>query len=88
LRFLEALNGMTDLNFTAPMLQMIEPMRDTGFQIWKEAKTLDRDGDKSCMASFRVLTGWRVFQHFLRLNPSILAAIKLREAGGKNAAGH
>ena len=79
LRFLECLNAMIGLNFTAEMLAMIEPMCDTAFEIWKEAKTLDPKNDKACMASFNVLASWRVFHHFLELNPSILAAIKWLE---------
>jgi hypothetical protein len=88
LRLLECLNGMVDLNFTADMLAIVEPMCDTAFQIWNEAKTLDRESDKACMASFRLLTSRRVFHHFITLNPSILAAIKFREAQLTAAAQH
>ncbi|HTC04893.1 MAG TPA: hypothetical protein VK749_15930 [Xanthobacteraceae bacterium] len=79
LRLLESLNSMIHGLITADMLAMIQPMCDTAYQIWKEAKTLDREGDQACMASFRVITSWRVFNHFLKLNPSILDAIRLED---------
>jgi hypothetical protein len=81
LRMLESLDRMRDIYFTSEMVAMIDPICDTGLEIWREAKSLDRPGDKTCMASFRVLTSWRVFNHFIRLNPSILAAIKWGEEG-------
>jgi hypothetical protein len=86
LRLLESLNGMPDIYLRPEMLAMIEPMCDTAYAIWKEAKTLDREGDIGRMASFRVLTSPRVFDHFVALNPSILAAIKWREAYRGDAA--
>jgi hypothetical protein len=86
LGLLEGLNSMTDIYLLPEMLAMIEPMCDTAYQIWKEAKTLDREGDKGCRASFNVLTGWRVYNHLIALNPSILAAIKWRDAYRGDAA--
>ena len=86
LRILEGLNSMADIYLRPEMVAMIEPMCDTGYEIWKEATTLDRDGDKACMASFRVLTSPRVFNHFVALNPSIFAAIKWREEYRGNVA--
>ena len=80
LRLLESLTGMTDIYLRPEMLAMIEPMCNTAYQIWSEAKTLDREGDKACMASFRVLTSPRVYDHLTTLNPSILAAIRWRDA--------
>jgi hypothetical protein len=77
LRLLEGLNGMTDIYLRPEMLVMIEPICDTGYKIWEEAKTLDREGDKGC-ASYKVLTSPRVFDHLTTLNPSILAALRWR----------
>jgi hypothetical protein len=81
LALLEKLNAMTDDWFTADMLAGIEPMCDTGYAIFKEAKSLDAAQDnKHCEASFEVLARLKVFRHFCALNPSIIAAIKYRAA--------
>ena len=48
-------------------------------EMMNEARSLDREDDRLGQASFDVLTSWRVFGHFRRLNPSFLAAIKLRQ---------
>jgi hypothetical protein len=80
LRLLEGLNKLTDLYFTLEMLAAIQPMSDTEIEIFNEAKSLDHEEERPlCNASFNVLTSWRVFGHFRRLNPSYLAAIKLRQ---------
>jgi hypothetical protein len=80
LYLLEKMNGMTDIYFRAEMLAMIEPAGDIECQIISEANSLDPRGDTTHgMASYRVLTSPNVFQHFLTLNPSILAAIKWRQ---------
>jgi hypothetical protein len=42
-------------------------------------EALSLDGEKGCENSFKILTSWRVFRHFRRLNSSYLAAIKLRQ---------
>jgi hypothetical protein len=76
LRLLELLNSLTDNYFTPEMLAAITPASDTEMEMVNEARSLD--GDKGCAASFDVLTGAKVFGHFRRLNPSYLAAIKLR----------
>jgi len=78
LTLLEKLNGMTDDWFTADMLAGIEPMDDTGLAIYEEVRTLDSPDDKTHAASFNVLATPKVFAHFVKLNPSILAAIKHR----------
>jgi hypothetical protein len=81
LDLLERLHKLTDSYFTADMLAGISPMCDTGYAIFKEARTLDPPQDKTrCAASFDVLATPSVFRHFVRLNPSILAAIKHRAA--------
>ena len=82
LALLEKLNGMTDEWFSADLLAGIEPMCDTAYAIFKEARTLDPPQDDTrCDASFNVLVTPSVFRHFAQLNPSILAAMKHRAAG-------
>ena len=82
LALLEKLNGMTDDWFSADLLAGIEPMCDTAYAIFKEARTLDPPQDDThCDASFNVLATPSVFRHFAQLNPSILAAMKYRAAG-------
>jgi hypothetical protein len=61
------------------MLAVISPMSNTEMEMMREARTLDREDDRLGHASFKILTSWRVFGHFRRLNPSYLAAIKLRQ---------
>jgi hypothetical protein len=83
LDLLERLNKLTDSYFTADMLAGISPMCDTGYAIFKEARTLDPPQDEThCDASFNVLATPSVFRHFAQLNPSIMAAIK-HNAGGR-----
>ena len=79
LKLLEQLNNLTDLYFTPEMLATIEPMSDTEIEMMNEARSLDREEHRLGQACFMVLTSWRVFGHFRRLNPSYLAAIKLRQ---------
>ena len=78
LDLLERLNGLTGDYLTADMLADISPMCDTACAIFKEARTLDTPQDDThCDASFNVLATPSVFRHFVQLNPSIMAAIKL-----------
>ena len=84
LTLLEKLNGMTDDWFTADMLAGIEPMDDTGLAIYEQARTLDPADDKTHAASFKVLATPLVFQHFVKLNPSIASAIEQRAAGRRD----
>jgi hypothetical protein len=58
------------------MIEMIEPMSDTEVKMMHEAQSLDRKDDPAGLASFKALTG-EVFDDFLALNPSLLAAIVL-----------
>jgi hypothetical protein len=82
LALLEKLNATTDDWFTADMLAGIEPMCDTAAAIVHEARSLDPPQDDThCAASFKVLATPQVFDHFVKLNPSIMAAIKQRAAG-------
>jgi hypothetical protein len=79
LKLLELLNSLTDNYFTPDMLATIEPMSDTEMAMVSEARSLDREDDRLGNASFDVLTSPKVFGHFLKLNPSFVAAIKLRQ---------
>jgi hypothetical protein len=75
---LEWLNKQTDNNYISPeMLAIIEPMSDAEMAMMHEARSLDQKGSDA--KSFEILTRWKVLNSFLALNPSILAAIKLRE---------
>jgi len=79
LKLLELLNSLTDNWLTPEMLAIIAPASDTEMAMVNEARSLDREDDRLGQASFDVLTSWRVFKHFRRLNPSFMAAIKLRQ---------
>jgi hypothetical protein len=92
LRLLEKLNGLTDLNFTAAMLALIDPMSDLELEIYREAKSLDpprpKKDDPSSVyfqASFEILTSPKVFEHFIALNPGLAAAVRLCEQRGEAA---
>ena len=64
-------------------------MCDTSAAIFREARTLDPPKDETrCAASFEVLATPSVFQHFVQLNPSIMAAIKLRAANPQDRPQH
>jgi hypothetical protein len=85
LDFLEKLNSLVDGDFTTEMLELIEPMSDVECRMVAEAMTLDIDNKRSA-ASYDVLTREDVFHHFVRLNPSLLAAIKFRETRSQRPA--
>jgi hypothetical protein len=76
LRFLEGLNTFTDSYLGPEVLAMIEPMSDIECEMVHEARSLNREGDKLGSASFDILTSREVFGHFVKLNPSLLAAIE------------
>jgi hypothetical protein len=76
LQFLEWVDGEVCMGITHKMLEMIEPMSDTEIKMMNEALALDRKDDPAGLASARILTG-EVFEDFLKLNPSLLAAIVL-----------
>jgi hypothetical protein len=77
LHMLEWLNKQTDNYILPEMLAVIEPMSDAEMAMMHEARSLDQEGSDS--KSFEILTSQKVFNSFLALNPSILAAIRLRE---------
>jgi hypothetical protein len=76
LRLLEGLANLVDARFSAAALAVIEPACDTAVAMIMEAHSLDTEGSHGA-ASYRLLTSWSVFGHFVRLNPSLLAAIRL-----------
>jgi hypothetical protein len=75
LELLEGLGRLVDNCFTALVLAVIRPACDTAIAMMREARTLDAPG-AHCEASFKVLTSPEVFREFLRLNPSLIAAIR------------
>jgi hypothetical protein len=79
LNLLEKLNALVDGYFSQEMLSAIQPMCPTQVEMICEAKLLDPAGDKLGNASFEILTGEKVFRHFIALNPSFLDAIKIRD---------
>ena len=75
LDLLEKLNALG----SGDTLTIIEPMCDTAYAIFKEARTLDPPKDEThCEASFNVLASEKVFGHFCALNPSIMVVIRDR----------
>jgi hypothetical protein len=84
---LEKMHAMTDTYFTLEMLTTIQPMGDVEYQIMNEAWSLDPPDEKARgNASFEVLTSPRVFWHFVTLNPSLLAAIKIQKRNRASSA--
>ncbi len=76
LQVFEWIDGQTCTVITPELLEMIAPMSDTEIKMMHEAKSLDRKDDPAGLASFKILTA-EVFGDFLKLNPSLLAAIVL-----------
>jgi hypothetical protein len=76
LRLLEELNGLTDGRvITAGMLAVIEPMSDAEVALLDEAEA-DDSADDRLPPSFNLLTSSRGFRLFLKLNPSLLIALR------------
>jgi hypothetical protein len=80
LELLEGISGMVDDYLTKELVAMIDPACETAAKMFAEATALDRDS-AGCEASFNLLTSFEVFGHFVRLNPSLLEAIRSRHAG-------
>jgi hypothetical protein len=76
LQILERLNKLTEGYITPAVLRLIEPIGDTECEMFAVARSLDTPDDQLGKASFEMLTRPDVFEHFTRLNPSILAALK------------
>jgi hypothetical protein len=76
LRMLEAINGFVDDIFTADALAVIEPACDTAIEMIEECLKVDQDDDPRRGKSLDLMASSEVFGHLLKLNPSMLAAIK------------
>jgi hypothetical protein len=76
LRMLEAINGFVDKIFTEAALALIEPACDTAMEMIRECMRVD-EGNPRCGKAFDLMASSEVFGHLLKLNPSMLAAIKL-----------
>jgi hypothetical protein len=83
LEILEGISAMVDGYFTAAALALIAPAGDTDAQMIEAALSLDHENDER---SFSVLTGWEVFGNLVRLNPTIMAAIKTMSFATREAA--
>jgi hypothetical protein len=77
LRFLEYIDDAVCLSVSREMVELVQPMSETEIQMIHVARSLDRKDDPAGSASFKVLTSPEVFNDFLALNPSLLAAIML-----------
>jgi hypothetical protein len=85
---LEKMHEMIDQYFTAEMLATIQPMGDVEYQIWIEAQSLDPPDKAWCLSKrFEILISPWVFWHFVTLNPSLLAAIKIQKSSRASPAG-
>ena len=76
LRMLEAINSFVDNIFTEAALAVIEPACDTAMEMICECMKVD-EGNPRCGKAFDMMGTSPVFGHLLKLNPTILAAIKL-----------
>ena len=84
LRFLEILDALQDHYVKAEMVAMIEPMPDEAWQIVNAALSLNPKTDdvkswQDIRPAWNILEGQRVFGFLLKLNPSMLEAIRWRE---------
>jgi hypothetical protein len=79
LNILEKMNSLTDQFLTAEMVSAIKPMSDVEYEMLSAALSLDGGDAKRAATSADILTRSDVFGLFVRLNPSLLAAIKFRE---------
>jgi hypothetical protein len=71
LRFLKTMNDRAHGILTVEALQRVEPACDTAMQMLDRMKALS-DSDRR-----RLLQRWNVMAAFIKLNPSILEAIRL-----------
>jgi hypothetical protein len=76
LRFLEFLDRCTDTFLTAEAAAGIEPMCDEAYEMVKEARKLGAG------KALDVFAKWEVFNAFIALNPSMLAALKMPSPNG------
>jgi hypothetical protein len=81
IRVLEFLAGIVDTVFDSEALAAIEPACDTAMDIVRTAMGADTDR-KRINESFDILTSWEVFWHLVRLNPSLLEAVRICQRRG------
>jgi hypothetical protein len=83
LQMLERLMALTDTFITPAVLAAVQPCCETADKMIGEALALDGENGR-LTKSWNMLSSWEVFWHFLRLNPSLLEAIRLA-SGPRNA---
>jgi hypothetical protein len=74
---LEFLDGRVHGVISPAALAAVHPANETFMQIVQEALQLDRGAEDWPRSGFDVLFRWSVFNDLLKLNPSIVEAIKL-----------
>ena len=79
LEALEALHRQITPWVTTEVLAAIRPADDVTLRIIAEAESLDTEGDDG-LRSYKVLTSWEVFNDLVRLNPSLLDAMRAMPA--------
>ncbi len=84
LRMLEAINSFVDAYFTEAALAEIEPACDTAIEMIHECLKVD-EGKPRCGKAFDLMASSGVFGHLLKLNPSLLEAIRLCRGNGTAA---
>jgi hypothetical protein len=80
LRFLELLDKLADAKVTPEVIARIDPMPDAGWQIVREARSIDPPDDKLAKASFKILTSEPAWGYLTRINPSMMAAVEWQRA--------
>jgi hypothetical protein len=78
LRLLEFLAGLSDGTcFTPRVVAAVRPASDAMMRIIHEARALDPEDDPAGRASFDMLTSWECRWQILKVQPSLLNALRL-----------
>lgn len=85
LQMLEKLTALTDKVITPAVMAAVQPACATADRMIGEALALDGENER-LTKSWDMLSSWEVYWHFLRLNPSLLDAIRLCSRGRDVAA--
>jgi hypothetical protein len=83
LRFLETMKQMADAPHLETAATVVEPANEMLEKIYLEAQTLCRPGDHA-RPMFDMLERWEVRWHLIRLNSSLLEAIRVAEAAPRH----
>jgi hypothetical protein len=86
LRFLEFLDDIPRRSIsmlTREVVAAIKPANNALVKIIHEARALDRDEDRG-QASFKLLSSWECRWHALKVQPSLLEALRLSPAARGN----